>query len=30
MAGFLHEMGEAELADEIDDALKSAARYSSM
>jgi hypothetical protein len=30
MAAALHEIGEAELADEIDDALKSAARYSSM
>ena len=30
MASSLHEIGEAELADEIEDALKSAARYSSM
>jgi len=30
MASSLHAIGEAELADEIDDALKSAARYSSM
>jgi hypothetical protein len=30
MASSLHAMGEAELADEIDGALKSAARYSSM
>jgi hypothetical protein len=30
MALSLHEIGEAELADEIDDALNSAARYSSM
>jgi hypothetical protein len=30
MAAALHEIGEAELADEIDGALKSAARYSSM
>ena len=30
MAAALHEIGEAELADEIDDALKSAVRYSSM
>ena len=30
MAAALHEIGEAELADEIDDALKTAARYSSM
>jgi hypothetical protein len=30
MASALHEIGEAELADEIDDALKSAVRYSSM
>jgi hypothetical protein len=30
MAVALHEIGEAELADEIDDALKTAARYSSM
>ncbi len=30
MASSLHEIGEAELADEIDGALKSAARYSSM
>ena len=30
MATALHEIGEAELADEIDDALKSAVRYSSM
>ena len=30
MAAALHEIGEAELAGEIDDALKAAARYSSM
>jgi hypothetical protein len=30
MAAALHEIGEAELADEIDGALKSAVRYSSM
>ena len=30
MALSLHEIGETELAEEIDDALKSAARYSSM
>jgi hypothetical protein len=30
MAAALHEIGEAELAGEIDDALKSAVRYSSM
>ena len=30
MAAALHEIGEAELADEIDSALKSAVRYSSM
>ena len=30
MASSLHEMGEAELADEIDGALQSAVRYSSM
>ena len=30
MAAALHEIGEAELADEIDDALKAATRYSSM
>jgi hypothetical protein len=30
MAAALHEIGEAELADEIDDALKTAVRYSSM
>ena len=30
MIPLLHELGEAELADEIDGALKSAARYSSM
>lgn len=30
LAAALHEIGEAELADEIDGALKSAARYSSM
>jgi hypothetical protein len=30
MATALYEIGEAELADEIDDALKSAVRYSSM
>jgi hypothetical protein len=30
MASSLHEIGEAELADEIDGALQSAARYSSM
>ena len=30
MASCLHEIGEVELADEIDDAIKSAARYASM
>ena len=30
MAAALHEIGEADLADEIDDALKTAVRYSSM
>jgi hypothetical protein len=30
MAACLHKMGEAELADEIDGAIKSAARYASM
>jgi hypothetical protein len=30
MAAALHEIGEAELADEIGDALETAARYSSM
>jgi hypothetical protein len=30
MASCLHKIGEAELADEIDDAIKSAARYASM
>jgi hypothetical protein len=30
MASCLHEIGEAELAEEIDDAIKSAARYASM
>jgi hypothetical protein len=30
MAAKLHEIGEVELADEIDGALKSAVRYSSM
>ncbi|CAN7704890.1 hypothetical protein LJR220_006896 [Bradyrhizobium sp. LjRoot220] len=30
LAAALHEIGEAELADEIDGALKSAVRYSSM
>ena len=30
MAAALHEIGEAELADEIDGALQSAVRYSSM
>jgi len=30
MVLLLHELGEAELADEIDDAVKSATRYASM
>src|ERR1700692_2871675 len=30
MASILHEIGEAELADEVDGAIKSAARYASM
>ncbi len=30
MASFLHQIGEAELADEIDGAIKSAVRYESM
>ena len=30
MAGNLHQMGEAQLADEIDDAVRSAKRYCSM
>ena len=30
MASCLHKIGEAELADEIDDAIKNAARYASM
>jgi hypothetical protein len=30
MASVLHEIGEAELADEIDGAIKTAARYASM